>query len=167
MIKTIPLPSQEYLLDCFEHIGLFLLWLERPIDHFMSYRSRQSFNARWAGTIAGCLDPKGYVKIGLDGQNYYAHRLIYKIHTGLEPSIIDHDNRIKYDNRFNNLKSGTQAENLQNQNTYKNNSTGYPGICRYGLIWRVQVSLKRKRINLGRYNTLNEAIQAKKEWDEA
>jgi len=167
-MKTIQLPGQEYLLDCFEHIGAHLIWLERPIDHFHSYGSFQRFNRLFAGTIAGTKSiTKRYIDIKLDGKLYLAHRIVYKIHTGVEPAIIDHKNRIRHDNRFENLRSGTQADNMTNIKKYKTNKSGHTNIHETIWGWDVRDRINGKAIRVGTYPTLEEAIQAKKEWDEA
>jgi len=89
------------------------------------------------------------------------------MHTGVDPDIIDHKNRIGYDNRFENLRSGTQADNMTNKPLYKNNRSGHPNIYNTFRGWDVRDTINGKSIRVGTYPTLEEAIQAKKEWDEA
>lgn len=167
-MKTIQLPTQEYLLDCFENIGPHLIWLERPVEHFDTYGAFETWNRRFAGTIAGSTsNSAGYVHIQIKTIMYKAHRIVYKIHTGCEPDIIDHINRIRTDNRFENLRSGTFSDNLNNKSMYKNNTSGHKGIHETRTGWVVLGSVNGKRFHVGVYPTLEEAIQAKKEWDEA
>lgn len=69
-----------------------------------------------AGSVAGCLDRYGYVRIGLRGRVYRAHRLAFLWMTGSLPSgEIDHINRIKDDNRWPNLRVVDHHENLNNR----------------------------------------------------
>lgn len=167
-MKTILLPSQEYLLDCFENIGPHLIWLERPVEHFHTYAKFERFNRDFAGTIAGTRSKtKRYINVQLDTKMYLAHRLVYKIHTGIDPNILDHINNVQHDNRFENLRNGTQATNMLNKRLYKNNKSGHPNIydTKYG--WLVKDWINKKSVTVGTYPTLEEAIQAKKEWDEA
>ena len=68
-----------------------------------------------AGQVAGAIDKhNGYIKIGLDGESHCAHRLAYFYITGEWPEVIDHINRIKSDNRWCNLRNGTQTDNCLN-----------------------------------------------------
>ena len=166
-MKIKPLPTQEYLLDCFEHIGSHLIWLERPIEHFHTYAKGEAFNRKFAGEIAGTKTNKGYIRTGLKYTWYFNHRIIYKMHTGIEPDIIDHINRIRTDNRFENLRNGTETENMTNKSMYKNNRSGYKGIYETLTSWQVTSQINGKQVYVGAYPTLEEAIQAKKEWDEA
>ncbi len=161
-----PLPSQEYLLDCFEHIGSFLVWLERPREHFITEYGFNRWNPRNSGNVAGCKNNSdGYVEVSLNGIKYKVHRIIYKMHTGIEPDVIDHKNRVRWDNRFENLRSGTHLENCQNRTISKRNSSGHTNIYHRNYGWEVIVRHKQKAINLGIYATLEEAVQIKKEWD--
>lgn len=159
------LPSQEYLLDCFEHIGPHLIWLERPEEHFEIYRVFLTWNRRFAGMIAGSRSPQGYIDTTINNITYKAHRLIYKLHTGLEPEEIDHVNRIRHDNRFENLRSVTRLQNARNMGMSKRNSTGCKGVYNTERGWIAQGRINSKTIHIGVYQTYNDAVQAKKEWD--
>lgn len=162
------LPSQEYLLDCFEQIGSYLIWLERPIEHFHSYAKWEAFKIRFAGEIAGKTPTiKGYLRVRLNNKMYMVHRIIYKMNTGTEPNVIDHINGIKHDNRFENLRSGTHRDNARNTILCKNNKSGHPNIYDTPYGWKVSDRINGKQIHVGTYPTLEEAIEAKKRWDEA
>lgn len=167
-MKIKPLPTQEYLLECFEHLGVHLIWLERPMEHFQDSWTHTLCKNRDAGTIAGSIDKKtGYISIYINSIPYLAHRLIYKMHTGIDPNIIDHKNRVRTDNRFENLRNGTHSDNLSNKSIYKNNKSGYSGISEAPTGWVVRDKINGKRVYVGIYPTLEEAIEAKKRWDEA
>lgn len=78
---------------------------------------------------------KGYKRIQLSKNNtrndYFIHRLI-AINFIPNPDnlpFIDHRNRIKTDNRIENLRWVTKCENCQNVTKNKNNTSGYKNIC--------------------------------------
>jgi hypothetical protein len=82
------------------------VWLPRHDD--------ARFNSTWAGRIAGCHTDKGYIKIGIDGIGYFAHRLVWKLHTGDDPEdMIDHINGIRSNNRIENLRDASQTQNAR------------------------------------------------------
>jgi hypothetical protein len=164
-LKIKPLPPQEYLLDCFENIGPHLIWLKRPVEHFYDYRIFSIWNTKHAGNIAGNKTPWGYIEIALNGIKYKAHRLVYKLHSGEEPHIIDHINRIRHDNRFENLRSGTFKQNSSNRTLSKRNKTGYNGIYDTYKGFIVQDYINGQHVHVGIYPTIEEAIEAKKAWD--
>jgi HNH endonuclease len=58
-----------------------------------------------AGAVAGELDQDGYVVIELDGTEYYAHDLAWKMTYGVDPrSPLEHINGNRSDNRIANLR---------------------------------------------------------------
>ncbi len=64
-------------------------------------------------TPVGSLNTEGYVKVKIRNKLYSLHRLAWFYVTGEWPkNIIDHKNRVKYDNRFSNLRDVTHIENL-------------------------------------------------------
>lgn len=101
-------------------------------------------------------DARGYV-VTARGQ-VKLHRFL------LNPPLnmcVDHKNVDKLDNRFQNLRVCTQAENVRNQRL-KSSKTGFKGV-RVDLrnnTFRAVITYNYKRINLGGYKTPQEAALA-------
>ena len=85
-----------------------------PLTGVFTWKYTINRNAK-KGQIAGRKN-SGYIEISIDGVKYLAHRLAWYYMTGEWPDVIDHDNRIKDDNRWVNLKNGSHASNSRNQN---------------------------------------------------
>lgn len=85
-----------------------------------------------AGTIAGYIANKGYIRIEINGEWYAAHRLAWFMTFGRWPSkFLDHVNGIKTDNRIGNLREADRSVNAQNQRLpSKNNKTGFLGVSK-------------------------------------
>lgn len=67
------------------------------------------------GKRAGTIRERGWRAIGIDGYVYRAGRLAWFYMTGEWPPVtIDHKNRIRDDDRFENLRCATHAENGRN-----------------------------------------------------
>ena len=81
------------------------------------------------GSKAGHINQKGYVAIGINGKVYRAHRLAWLYMTGeWPPQQIDHDNRIKSDNRWFNISLADNQINQRNMPLRKDNKSGAVGV---------------------------------------
>lgn len=111
--------------------------------------------------LAGCLGTRGYRVIGINGRNYFAHRLIYVMHHGPIPEnmLVDHIDRDVSNNRIENLRLATNAQNTYNSAIYNSNTSGCKGVCFVGHdnIWIAYIMVNRKRIHLGRFKTKEQA----------
>jgi hypothetical protein len=111
--------------------------------------------------IAGTIDNKGYRRIGIKGDKpgkyYRAHRLAWLYMTGVWPEDqIDHINGDKDDNRWDNLRSASNAENMRNRP-----AKGYTFSPRHKTTpWCAQITHNGKNQYLGRYKTKREAEAA-------
>ena len=68
-----------------------------------------------AGTVVGSKSSSGYLKVSLLGESYPIHRVIWKLVTCEEPGIVDHINRDRSDNRWENLRSTNHKVNALNR----------------------------------------------------
>lgn len=118
------------------------------------------------GDIVGTLDKKGYRIIGVDGKIYKAHRLAWLYMTGYFPEYeVDHDNRIKDDNRWKNLKHVTSQCNKRNVPRRSDNTSGITGVSydHRSEKWRSYITIDSKFIGLGYFTTIEGAVKAR--WD--
>ncbi len=118
-----------------------------------------------AGAVAGCPKGDGYLRIMVCSRSYLAHRLAW-LHThGVWPKEqLDHINRIRTDNRFSNLREVTNKQNGQNRSKSSTNTSGHPGVSwhkRYSK-WVAKITHNQKRIHLGYFENLEDAVAARK-----
>lgn len=116
-----------------------------------------------AGNIAGSLvlDKRDfnskYYYIMADRKMYKLHRLAYFYVTGTDPGDmqIDHINGNTLDNRFENLRLATNAQNSKNYKKPITNKSGFKGVswCKQNKKWYAQIKVNNKKIYLGRYNS--------------
>ena len=112
----------------------------------------------------GYYDNAGYLMIGIDGRPYGAHRLAWLYMYGYLPSMIDHINGDRSDNRIDNLREVSGTLNHRNIALRRDNKSGYHGIrkTKQGT-YAVQIYLDGKRKELGTFKTLDDAIVIRKQ----
>lgn len=118
-----------------------------------------------AGSTAGSLDRHEYQVIGVQGKLYLAHRLAWLYaHGEFPPNDLDHINRVRADNRLQNLRLATRAENMQNISIPSSNTSGHVGVSWYkrGQKWQASITVNYKRIGLGCFPNIEDAIAARK-----
>jgi hypothetical protein len=115
-----------------------------------------------AGSVAGCLDHRGYRLVRLVGRLLLAHRIAWALHYGAWPDRdLDHRNMDKTDNRIANLRLASRPHN--NANTPSRNGRGLPKGC-YQLKgrdrWYSQIRVDGQLKRLGTFASLDEAAAA-------
>lgn len=139
-------------------------WRERPLKFFKEASHQQVWNKRLAGTLAGCINPRGYWRFCIFGKQYTAHRLAWLYVYGEWPSMaLDHINHDKTDNRIENLRQVTAMESSQNIPCSTRNKSGTVGVCwnKAQREWFAYISINRKQVFLGNFKNLDDAIQAR------
>jgi hypothetical protein len=131
---------------------------ERVLELFR-YEDGKLFR-RSDNKLMGCYTQKHrYARIGIDGQNYKVHRIIFLYHKGYMPKIIDHINGDCYDNRIENLREANTYQNRQNSRIYSTSKSGVKNVYWSKGIdkWCVCFSINGKRKTFGYYADLEEA----------
>lgn len=104
-----------------------------PETGFLTWKFRADrapqWNGKFVGRRAGTINDRGYVVVTINGPDFRGHRLAWAIMTGEWPDgEIDHENLIKSDNRWCNLRLATHAQNNHNKLAQWNNTSGFKGV---------------------------------------
>ncbi|MCP5006232.1 MAG: HNH endonuclease [Planctomycetes bacterium] len=123
------------------------------------------WNARFSGKEAFIKINKGYKMGRIFAEQYSAHRIIWKMVTDNDPNEIDHINRDRADNKFENLRSVSHQENHQNLPLHKNNTSGIVGVDwdKARNKWRAQIKVNTKTVQIGRFSSKQDAIAARQQ----
>jgi hypothetical protein len=123
-----------------------------------------------AGAIAGTDTGIGYLAVKLFGITYKVHRIAWVyVYGEWPPAGLDHINGNRSDNRIENLRLATQAENNQNFTQLRKRKTSqFQGVywCKpcgnkRGR-WRAMIGVNGKKMNLGSFQFESEAVEAYK-----
>jgi HNH endonuclease len=135
-----------------------------PITGIFRWRVNRG-SRYYAGAKAGSINSNGYIVIRIDGVLYSSHRIAMVYLTGDCPPEVDHINLVRSDNRFENLRQATRAQNRMNSPTHKNNRVGIKGVHfrsrnGYRRPYEANIRIDGRLKNLGRFATADEAQAA-------
>jgi hypothetical protein len=137
--------TQQYLSEILDY---------NPVTGVFTWKVSRGSNK--AGNRAGSSHSRGYRVIRINGKNYKEHRLAWLYYYGYMPTKqLDHRSGVKDDNRIDNLREASNAENQQNLGKNINNTSGFTGVTydkRSGK-WMARIKKDGKRIFLGSFNT--------------
>lgn len=158
MTKKLPLPDTATLRSMFTYCpetGV-LTWLPRLDD--------PRWNRVFAGKPAGGVDGKGYVRIRTEGNNWNAHRVIWKLVHDEEPEYVDHINGNRADNRLCNLRSVSKTENARNTRLKRHNTSGVSGVHwrTKDQRWAATIHHNGALVRLGQYRLFEDAVAARR-----
>ncbi len=116
------------------------------------------------------LNNHGYYSVFLcdtgHKRNFQIHRLIAKafIPNLLKKPCVDHIDNNRTNNNLNNLRWVTYQENQMNSKISIKNTSGFKGVCydRQSKKWLVRISIKNNSIFIGLFDTIKEAVKARK-----
>jgi len=120
-------------------------------------------NSREAGATV-----KGYRVIKINNKTIPLHHLVWIVENKRYPKmgyIIDHINHNREDNRIENLREITPAENSKNMKLNAKNTSGFNGVRwhKHSNSWYAYINEDGEEISLGYFKTKEEAIKARLE----
>mgnify|MGYP003680787079 CR=1 FL=1 len=112
-----------------------------------------------AGDIAGAVNSLGYCVTTIEGTKYRNHRVIFLMHNGYLPACLDHIDTNRLNNRIENLRPATTAQNQYNAGIRKDNTSGVKGVTWHVGTGKWQVTVRRGGVKkyFGIYKTISEA----------
>lgn len=145
-----------------------LTWNERPRVGFKTDRAFKIWNKRFAGKKAfTALTSGGYLHGNFCGAKLKAHRVAWFLTYGKWPAhLIDHIDGNPSNNRIDNLRDCSDAENSKNRGRASNNRSGVTGVSWVGKIqsWHAYIYVSRStREHLGYFKSIEDAKQARAE----
>lgn len=165
------LPEQDVLVQLLRYdpdTGK-LFWKERPVSMFPAVSTGRSaalcrlWNARYSGQEAFTSAKDGYANGSVFGTNYVAHRVIWKLIYGIDPDQVDHIDGDRRNNRLENLRDVSLAENAKNKRMLPSNKTGIVGVSRWAQRGYVYWAVSRPGTSDKYFKCIGQAIRARRE----
>lgn len=105
------------------------------------------------GTIAGSICTDNYKQVVINGKYIMVHKIVYFMHHGVMPFMIDHIDGDSLNNDITNLREATYSQNNRNAKLRKDNRSGSKGLrlCSNGK-WQVYVRVNGKQKSFGVYD---------------
>ena len=129
-----------------------------PVTGIFTWRQRAdrdlSWNAKYAGQVAGTPNGDGQIRIQLNSGNYVAHMLAWLYMTGeWSPREIDHIDVDNSHNWWTNLRIATRSQNGANRPAPKSNTSGIKGVSKDSAgrpgKWQAKITVNMRQIHLG------------------
>lgn len=149
---------------------------------FMETQNHGRFSIMWSDKTEGiivdanveriaslrrwCIDSGGYPVANFNGHLIRLHDFVMALSFSDKPDgcYVDHINQDKLDNRINNLRFVSPIQSATNMPLKSDNTSGYTGVhkTKQGT-YRAYITVKKRRIELGTYKTIEEARRARQE----
>lgn len=143
-----------------------LSWKWRPKSMFKSERSQKVWNTKYCNRPAfRTVGAKGYFCGRVFGRKQQAHNVVFKMHYGYEPELVDHIDGDRKNNRPGNLRPADHSSNMRNAKLRRDNKSGVPGVRwdKRAKKWEAKIGIghgTRAKV-LGRFKTFDEAASAR------
>lgn len=113
------------------------------------------------GNVIGWKAKSGYISARVHGRSFYIHQIVFLLHNGYIPEVeIDHINKIKDDNRIENLREVSHICNTRNIGLRANNSSGVTGVgwSNKDRVWLTRIAINQKQFRIGGFKDFTEAV---------
>ena len=126
---------------------------QQLVQSLFDYRDGKLFwkNSHAKGKIkegqeAGCLSSRGYHRVMIGYKEYPTHRIIFLLHHGYAPKVIDHINNNSLDNRIENLREASCQTNMYNKRIGVNNKSGCKNVSwnSKSKTWQIHIKSNKK-----------------------
>lgn len=105
----------------------------------------------------------GYKRGAVRGKFFLAHRVMWALEFGYWPEEVDHINGVRHDNRIDNLRAVTRAQNGKNLALQARSKSGRIGVTWYIQYqkWAAAIVVDKVRVHLGYFDTIDKAAAAR------
>ena len=112
--------------------------------------------------VVGTNGSRGYKRVSINGKRYLLHKLAIFYVSGIYPvDEVDHIDGDTSNNKYENLRYVGKSENRKNLKLYKNNKSGFTGVCKKDGKYFAQAQFENETYFRGYFDTIEEAVCAR------
>ena len=136
--------TQEEAHRLFEYKDGVLYWKIKPAKRVS------------VGDVAGWRNDKGYQNIVIKGKQWGIHKVIFLMHKGYMPTLIDHIDNNSSNNKIENLREADKTKNSLNAKIRTDNTSGCKNVNWQSQKnkWQVRLCINKKAVSFGLYKDL-------------
>jgi hypothetical protein len=99
---------------------------------------------------------KDHLRVTINKKPYKLHRIVFFMHHGYFPKMVDHIDGNPFNNKIENLREATAQQNNRNQKLKPNNTSGCKNVTwnKTAKKWQVGLSINNKYMYIGTYKDL-------------
>ena len=137
---------------------------QEKLKELFEYDSNGGFIRKTSGKPVEVKITKGrrYSRVGINGNPYALHRMIFLWHYGYLPKILDHIDGSRLNNKIENLREVTQSQNCLNRKHHSNSKSPYKNVylqsptkkSEWKRNWVVSITVEDKRKYIGSFEDL-------------
>ena len=141
-----PSLTQEQAKELFKYKDGILHWKTR---HKNSRKAKDDLEA-------GTVSTYGYKRVTHKQVKYYVHQLVFLLHHGFIPKMIDHIDGDCNNNKIENLREANKMTNAYNTPLYRKSKSGCKNVIWHNQHqkWAVRLIANKKSIHIGLYEDL-------------
>ena len=113
-------------------------------SYCVNKETNEIYSLKWKRYMKCTVNNNGYKTVFLSKDKnrklFLLHRLVFLVHQGYLPEIIDHMDGNRTNNSIDNLREVTRSQNMMNSKMNKKNTSGYKGVCKDRNGWRSHIS---------------------------
>jgi len=136
-----------------------MLTQQEALDLFKyedGYLYRKTGGAGFRKGIVNNVRVGGYSYVRIKGKKYPTHRVIFLMHHGFLPEQVDHIDTNRQNNKIENLRAATNAQNCRNRRRKITNSSGVKNVSWHKPLkkWRIQICVDARIKHIGYFEDL-------------
>lgn len=159
--KKLPKINNNIYIPHDDYVELFL-YAPKDNKTYIIQFDWEDYDFMISHTWSLCRGGKGDIYVRDSNSQRLLHRLLMGLSVE-DKVVVDHIDRNPFNNRRSNLRICTHQQNMWNKGVSPNSKTGVKGVTFDGKKYRASITVKRLYIPLGKFDTLEEAKEARRE----